>query len=363
MNALALIAASVSLTPQARQDNVVLVLLDGIRWQEVFRGADPELMNKEAGGVTDVDGLKARFWREDKEERREALMPFLWGTVAKQGQVIGNRDKGSRMRVTNKFHFSYPGYSEMIVGFADDRINTNDPILNPNPSVFEFLNNRPSFRGRVAVFSVWSVVRAMMNPGRSGIPVNAAMEPMDFGTITPAIEAINGLKRNLHHPWPKDPYDALCFYTAMEYIRNDKPRALWITFGETDTFAHEGLYHNYLDAIHRTDRMLSELWARLQSMPQYKGKTTLIISVDHGRGLAPSGWKSHGVSIPGADETWLAVIGPHTSALGEREGDFTTSQIAATVAASVGQDYTRNRPQVAVPLGVVSPKGQERAGG
>ncbi|MEX2244767.1 MAG: alkaline phosphatase family protein [Fimbriimonadaceae bacterium] len=346
------IACSTVFARQQNDDKVILVLLDGIRWQDVFRGADPELLNKEAGGVADVDALKKEFWREAQDERRETLMPFLWNTLAKQGQIYGNRDAGSAMRVNNKFHFSYPGYSEMIVGFADDRINTNDPILNPNPSVFEFLNNHPAFKGKVAVFSVWSVVRAMMNPGRSGLPVNAALEPMDFGTRTPAFDAINGLKRNLHHPWPKDPYDALCFYTAMEYLRVDEPRAMWITFGETDTFAHEGRYDNYLNAVRRTDRMLEELWTTLQSMPEYKGKTTLIVSVDHGRGLAPSGWKSHGASIPGADETWLAVIGPHTPALGVRTNipEVTTSQIAATVARAVGQDYNARHPLVALPI-------------
>jgi hypothetical protein len=346
--ALALFATSVPVQ-KPNDDRVVLVLLDGIRWQDVFRGADPDLLNKESGGVDDVGAIKGMFWRDDQVDRRTALMPFLWGTLATQGQIYGNRDAGSAMRVTNKFHFSYPGYSEMIVGFADDRINTNDPIPNPNPSVFEFLNNKPAFRGKVAVFSVWSVVRAMMNPGRSGLPVNAAMEPMDFGTKSPAMDAINGMKRNLHHPWPKDPYDALCFYTAMEYIRNDKPRALWITFGETDTFAHEGQYDDYLNAVHRTDRMLSELWTYLQSTPGYKGKTTMIVSVDHGRGTAPAGWKSHGTSIPGADQTWLAVIGPYTPALGVRKdiGEVTTSQVAATVGVAVGEDYRRRHSQVA----------------
>jgi hypothetical protein len=349
---LALLLTAALAVAQRNDDKVVLVLLDGVRWQEVFRGADPDLLNKESGGVEDVDALKKKFWRETQDDRRNALMPFLWGTLAKQGQLFGDRDQGSAMRVTNKFWFSYPGYSEMIVGFADDRINTNDPIRNPNPSVFEYLNNRPAFRGKVAVFSVWSVARAMVNADTSGVPVNAAMEQMDFGTKTAAMAALNGLKRNLHHPWPNDPYDALEFYTAMEYMRNDKPRALWITFGETDTFAHEGRYDHVLNAIHRTDRMLGELWAYLQSDPFYKGKTTLIVSVDHGRGVAPTAWKSHGASIPGADQTWLGAIGPYTPALGVRTNvpEATTSQIAATVAAAVGMDYVRAHPKAAPPI-------------
>lgn len=350
-----LVAALVASAAQAQRPGdhkVILVLLDGIRWQDVFRGADPELLNKEPGGVENVDAVKKAFWRESLEERRRALLPFLWGTVAKEGQLYGNRDAGSPMRVTNQFHFSYPGYSEMIVGFADDRVDTNDPIPNPNPSVFEFLNGRPGYRGRVAVFSVWNVVPAMVNRDRTKIPVNAAMEKMSFGKPSPVYDAIDGIRRNGFHLYDEDPSDAFAFYTAMEYIRLDKPRALWITFGETDTYAHEGRYDRYLDAIHRTDTMLAELWSTLQAVPEYRNQTTLIVSVDHGRGTAPSGWKSHGASVPGADQTWLAIIGPRTPALGTRENvaEITTSQVAATVAASVGEDFAATNPKIARPI-------------
>jgi hypothetical protein len=350
-----LVVLSIASATQAQRPGdhkVILVLLDGVRWQEVFRGADPDLLNKESGGIENVDAIKKAYWRDSLQERRRALMPFLWGTIAKEGQLYGNRDAASPMRVTNKFHFSYPGYSEMIVGLADDRINTNDPIPNPNPSVFEFLDGRPAYRGRVAVFSVWNVVPAMVNRDRTKIPVNAAMEKMNFGKPSPVYDAIDGIRRNGFHLYDEDPSDAFAFYTAMEYIRLDRPRALWITFGETDTYAHEGRYDRYLDAIRRTDAMLAELWSTLQATPEYRNKTTLIVSVDHGRGTAPTGWKSHGTSVPGADQTWMAIIGPRTPALGARENvaEVTTSQIAATVAAAVGEDFAATNPKIAPPI-------------
>ena len=49
--------------------NVVLVTADGVRWQEVFRGAEEALLNQENGGVTDVDSLRRDFWRETREAR------------------------------------------------------------------------------------------------------------------------------------------------------------------------------------------------------------------------------------------------------------------------------------------------------
>src|SRR5262252_8806809 len=74
-----------------RTRNVVLIVSDGLRWQEVFTGPDPQLLNEEHGGIWDkAADLKREFWRDDVGERRRALLPFLWGTVAVRGQIFGN---------------------------------------------------------------------------------------------------------------------------------------------------------------------------------------------------------------------------------------------------------------------------------
>ena len=127
-------------------------MTDGLRWQEVFDGAERSLMDKKKGKVPDSAALMKAYWRETPEARREALMPFLWTVMAPQGQIFGNRDKGSDAFVTNKMWFSYPGYSETLCGFADPRINSNDKIPNPNVTVLEWLKSRPLFQGDVAAF-------------------------------------------------------------------------------------------------------------------------------------------------------------------------------------------------------------------
>ena len=81
-------------------------------------------------------------------------MPFFWGTIAKEGQLYGNQHKGSIAHVTNGKNFSYPGYSEILCGFSDPRIDSNDKVPNPNVTVLEWLNRRPGFEGRVAVTDV-----------------------------------------------------------------------------------------------------------------------------------------------------------------------------------------------------------------
>ena len=43
--------------------------------------------------------------------------------------------------------FSYPGYSEMFCGWPDDdRIDSNDPVPNPNVSVLEVVNQDPRYK-------------------------------------------------------------------------------------------------------------------------------------------------------------------------------------------------------------------------
>src|SRR5256886_7041532 len=128
--------AQTATPPKTR--NVVLIVSDGLRWQEIFTGADPSLLNEKNGGIWDKErDLRREFWRVDADARRQALFPFLWTTVATRGQIFGNQAKGSIARVTNGLAFSYPGYNEMLTGRADPRINSNQFGPNPNPTVLD----------------------------------------------------------------------------------------------------------------------------------------------------------------------------------------------------------------------------------
>ncbi len=104
-----------------KTQNVIFVIADGVRWQEVFTGADPTLLTDAGGNWTATDELKHKYWNDDPAVRRKLLFPFLWGTVAKQGQLFGNQQAGSVAQVANTLWFSYPGYNEMSTGVADPR--------------------------------------------------------------------------------------------------------------------------------------------------------------------------------------------------------------------------------------------------
>ncbi len=320
-------------------ENVFLITLDGLRWEELFHGADSMLIRDERY-VDNPDALAARFWASDAEARRSTLMPFFWDEIATRGQLYGNRLLGSRVDVTNNRLFSYPGYNEILTGRADDRIDSNSKRPNENVTVLEYVNGRAGFEGRVAAFGSWDVFPYIVNRERSGIPVNAGFEPVDGKDLTGRERFLNELQRQIPSPFGSVRLDAFTHHFAKEHLKKHRPRLLYIAYGETDDFAHDGEYDSYLESAYRTDAFIRDLWEWVQSTDGYRDRTTFLITTDHGRGEMEA-WTGHGTDVDGAREIWFAVLGPDTPALGEVHAgeEFFQDQVAATAAAFLGLDY------------------------
>lgn len=335
------------------EPHVVLVMTDGLRWQEIFRGADESLLTqKRYYNGRSVKELQEKYLGATAEERRERLMPFLWKTLIPQGQMYGDRDQHSDASVTNGFNFSYPGYNETLTGHGDPRINSNDNVPNPNVTVLEWVNKQPGLEGQAAAFGAWNVIAAIVNAGRCGFPVNAGYEPFVMTPMTPRMELLNSFKAETPQVWDGEPYDAPIFNTAMEYIREKKPRVVFLSLGETDEWAHGGNYGEYLNSANRVDSYLEKLWTTLQAMPEYAGNTTLIFLTDHGRGSGPNDWTSHGQKIPDSKYIFMGFVGPKTPAMGNRANvpAVTQSQVAATLAKYLGLDWNAEEPKAGMPV-------------
>ena len=331
---MAVIAAVINMNAQQSEDTkVILITLDGFRWQELFAGADSLLVdNKDY--VHDADMLKEVFWRETPKERREALLPFFWNQVEKMGQIHGNRRLGSKVDLTNSMWFSYPGYNEVLTGTADDKnIRSNDKIPNPNTTILELYNNTPQGKGKVAAFGSWDVFPYIINEERSGVPVNAGFEAAT-GNLNPREEFLNDLQEQIPSPWSSVRLDAFTHHYALEHMKKEHPKFVYIAYGETDDFAHDGDYQAYLKSAHNTDALIKEIWEYTQQDDFYKGQTVFIITTDHGRGTEPlDTWRSHGSDIAGAGSVWMILFGKGIEPLGEiaKEEQLYSDQIAPTV--------------------------------
>jgi len=331
---------------QDKIEHVIIITTDGLRWQEVFTGMDSLLATKPAYNQKDSAVIFKKYWAASAEERRQKLMPFLWTTIVQHGQVYGNRKYGARVNNANPYWFSYPGYNEIMTGFVDTAINTNAFPPNPNTNLLEYLNKMSGFNGKVAAFCAWDAFDRILNEKRSGFPVVSGSEDCG-GTHPDAAETmLNKLKRDAYKPYgEEEALDVFTHYAAMDHLQKKKPRVMYISYGETDEWAHAAHYKDYLDAAHQVDRWLSDTWTFIQGDNTYKNKTLLFISVDHGRGEGDN-WTSHNNKIENSDQIWFAVIGPGIPPKGEIKKDMQLyqKQYAQTIARLLGTSFKCEHP-------------------
>jgi hypothetical protein len=314
---------------------VFIITTDGFRWQELFSGADPAMID-DTQLVKDPATVSQSYGAASPEERRKKLMPFFWSVIATQGQLYGNRSYHNRVGMSNLYWISYPGYNEILTGYADPVLNPNLRLNNKNRNILEFLNLRPKYKGKVVAFGSWNVFPYIINKKRSNIPVDCGYH-------------------NRHTQ-----RDDLTFACAKEYIAKNHPSIVFLGFGATDEDAHARRYDRYLDDAAAVDRMIGELWQFVQTDPKYKDHTTFIITTDHGRGKTAGSWHTHGLFTKGSGETWLACLGAGIKPMGEmrEEQQIYGKQLAATVSHLLGENFQTSRPMgTAIVLPASAPSG------
>ncbi len=325
-----------------KTENVVLILIDGYRWQELFRGAEKSLLADKSFNSEDSTARFKKYWDEDPMVRRKKLMPFTWDYIATHGQIYGNRDLGNLVEVTNPYWISYPGRAELYSGFVDPSIKSNGHPNNPNINVLEYIHNQKGFKGSVAAFVCWRPAGLALNMENASFLVNVPWDDVKGDKLTEAQKLAN----ELQHYAPLvfgygERLDFAVYGLASSYIKANHPRVTYIDLGDTDEYAHEGHYDKYLDDIHNIDKMIGNLWHSMQADEFYKGKTTFVIVTDHGRGEGNE-WIDHYHTIPHSGETWAMILGPESKALGEVKtpGKIYQNQFAATIARLLNLEYT-----------------------
>ena len=335
---------------------VFLVSADGLRHQELFNGIDPRLSDDthlESSGIENLEAFREQYWNEDSSARRHLLMPFFWSYLAGQGVILGNRDKGSAVHLKNPHRFSYPSYAEILNGQPQTAVDSNDRVFSPRPTLLEYL--REELGGtpyKSAAFASWDVFNWITMHTEGNIYCNAGYEPPPLEMNAPELERLSRLQFDMKTPWDTVRHDAVTLGLAIAYVKQFKPNFLYLALGETDDWAHERRYDRMVQMIRLFDDALRDLWSTLQSTEPYRGRTTLVVTTDHGRGQGLEDWTSHGSEVPGSEETWIAVFGPDTPNRGELQNipAYTQSHIAATILRFYGLEVGRFNPEAEGPI-------------
>lgn len=348
----ALIVLVTSASAQMKTENVILITLDGARLQEMFGGVDAEIF-RSVDKDFEKNATYKKFNAATPIERREKLMPFFWGELMKHhGSIAGNRQLNSIVKTTNKHFFSYPGYSELVTGESHDaEINTNSFGQNRWPSFLNFLQKKMKLnREQVAAFGSWDVIEHISTNDPKAFVVNSG--PKGFNISGPDIAKLNEAVSLTIGPAMSVRPDYFTYKFALEQMKRHHPRAMFISFGETDDWAHQRDYEKYLQSYYNTDVMLKGLWSFIQSDKHYRGRTSIIITIDHGRGNTGKDWSDHGDDVPEAQYIWVAFVGPEWNVRGEWKDSpaIYQNQVAATLSRLMQFDYSEQNPNAGKPI-------------
>jgi hypothetical protein len=253
-------AEAKSLTRAERRGNVVLLTLDGVRWQDFFRqGAD-------------------------------AAFPVFWAKYAPEATIFGDPQTGERFEVTTPALLSLPAYQEMMTGHQVSCGSNLCGRVGDETLIDELV--RAGLGGQVAVVASWGNIA--------------------YATSAKAYDFVDAGFRegDSRPPWGFARFDTSTWGRALEAL-SARPRFLWISLNDADEWAHRGSLDSYQRTLKRYDRYFDELVTRIRALDDSGENTTILVTTDHGRG-AGGDWTSHGAGYPMAKQAFAFALGPGT---------------------------------------------------
>ncbi|HEY8079664.1 MAG TPA: alkaline phosphatase family protein [Labilithrix sp.] len=244
---------------------LVLVTMDGARWQDVFEphGRDP--------------------------------LPNMRRLAQTRGAFVGAPGRG-RIDASGPEYISLPGYNEILSGRPPRACQTNDC---PRATAHTLLDEAWASGAEVAAFASWEKLdRAITSsPGKFLVSCGRDGDP----TIDP-------------YPGSGDfRPDAITGYLAVSHLWRSQPDVLFVGLGEPDEYAHRGDREGYESALRLDDEIVGQIFHVLDQMGERGAQTTVVVTADHGRA---DDFNGHGGWAPESARVWLFASGPTFDARG-----------------------------------------------
>ena len=238
-----------------RNEKLVIVLIDGARWDETY--GDP----------------------------LHQYIPYLYDSLKTQGVTF---NYFYNQGVTS----TVPGHTAIMTGHYESIANDGSQIPQYPGLPQLFLKKNPAAK-------VWIVT----SKDKVSVIKNCQLASWHNKYIA---NADCGLAQGGYRD------DSITFENAKNIITQQKPDFIFIQFKEPDAAAHTGNWNNYLKGITDTDKYTWEIWKLIQQEEAYRGKTTFIVTNDHGRHMNSvfGGYTGHGDNCAGCRRISLFIAGP-----------------------------------------------------
>jgi hypothetical protein len=240
--------------PAYEGPNVVLVLIDGVRYSEGL--GDPE-----ASWTPELHALAA-----------QGCAP---GPMLNQGTT------------TTKY-----GTASIHTGVWNAWVaeSNQHPAHYSQPTHWEYLRASHDLPPERVIYAL---------PGYSDGSVWKPSYDEDFGPdVWPLI---------LNEGWS----DAAVVEAFLGAVDEHEPVFSMVYLPDVDSAGHAGLWEDYTATVAEADRLVGLLWDALQERPTYAGNTVLMVTSDHGRhDDAHGGFTHHGCDCDGCREVGFLAVGP-----------------------------------------------------
>ncbi len=293
------------------KNNVILVVIDGARAQDVFDGADPATVSQR--GFSDLENFTSG----------ENLMPELHAWLRDEGTALGAPSDAHGVFASGPNYVSLPGYLEILTGHAQPGCQDNECGSVKEKTILDEARERAGTRDAIAAFASWPILGRAVAKSPEAIVISAGIDSL-YGW--PELKKTPALLQLWETGRPKDPFpgldgyrpDTLTARLALAYIEARTPRLTFLALGDTDEYAHKGDYRGYIKALHQTDSILGELRSTLRRSGEWGKRTTVLITTDHGRA---NDFRNHGGAYPESARSFVIALG----GLARQEGIITTA--------------------------------------
>lgn len=283
-------------------ENVFLVVIDGLRSDEAFSS----------------DKVMHDF---------HPYIPVMWSELRPSGTLCSEvydlnftSTLAAHTQMLTGNPCNYPNY----IGFGKyHRVRLDDP------TIFEYFRHQTG-----APTEMTYAVSGKEHIVRLGFSMNPVYRRKDGITII--------------HPGD-DSSDPVVWETLLAALDEQHPALVLVNFEDVDNNGHLGVWENYIQAIGYVDSLMGELWNRIESDPIYAGRTTLLITTDHGRhSNLPRciGFMHHGGLCMGCRRTFLLALGPDTPPGATISEPFDQQDICYTIGGLLNFDTPLARSRI-----------------
>ncbi len=263
------------------EPNIIVVVLDGIRWQDVF-----------------------------SHPKQSTRLPKLFKRYGKRAVTKGNLFKKQPFE-TAAVPKSLPVYQTLFSGKIPYCWHNYCGRIK-KPTFAQRLLRDPKFKRKdVAIIASWDHLRYAAQNEAGSLLVNAGLSTFRLPDRTNPgwLKALNRMQRQYRPGWRSARYDAYSIKFSLRYIERYRPRFMFVALNDADEWAHDNSYWGYYHSLKLYDQYLQSLFEKLDDMGRYGRRTNVIITSDHGRGKGKR-WTSHGRHVPSSKYTWFVAVGP-----------------------------------------------------